>query len=246
MRIGIVGQFWAIALLLAAWEAWVLWMGYNAIVLPRPSAVFADLLRSPGLYVAPAGATLGTALLGLALGMAFGTALAVAGWLSRFLQGAFTPLTVLFSSVPVVTIIPILARIFGYDRGTALVVVVIISFFPAFVFATAGLRQLPPLADDLFRVLGAQRVRRLLLLAVPAAVPALCVALRIAAAHAILAAMVAEYLMGTGGLGYILVDARSDLNMERALGASIVAILLSIALYASAYWVEAAVRERWS
>ncbi len=84
------------------------------------------------------------------------------------------------------------------------------------------------------------------LLAIPAAVPLFCVALRIAAAHSILAAMVAEYLMGTGGLGFMLADARSDLNMERALGASIVAIFLSIFLYVVAHWVETRARERWS
>jgi NitT/TauT family transport system permease protein len=248
MKVGsrFVGQLWAIALLIVAWEAWVVWMGFNAIVLPRPSAVFADLVRSPGQYAGPAATTIGTALAGLAIGMLVGTSLAVAGWLSRFLQGAVTPLTVLASSVPVVTIIPILARLFGYDYTTALVVVVVISFFPSFVFCSAGLRALPPLASDLFASLGAARLRTLWLLAIPSAVPSLCVALRIAAAHSVLAAMVAEYLMGTGGLGFMLADARSDLNMERALGASMVAIVLSILLYLAAYWVEARAREGWT
>lgn len=241
-----VRQFWAIALLVIAWEGWVAWMGFNAIVLPRPSAVLAELLRTPGQYLAPAATTIGTALSGLVIGMLFGAALAIAGWLSRFVQGAVTPLTVLASSVPVVTIIPILARVFGYDYTTALVVVVVISFFPAFVFCTAGLRAVPPLADDLFESLGAPRLRRLFLLALPAAVPALCVALRIAAAHSILAAMVAEYLMGTGGLGSMLADARSDLNMERAIAASMIAIVLSILLYLGAHRVETRARERWA
>jgi NitT/TauT family transport system permease protein len=243
--LGLARQFWAVLALLLAWEGWVIWMGYNAIVLPRPSAVLAEVARNFGEYVPPALRSIGTALAGLALGMTFGAVLAVAGWLSRFMQGALTPLTVLFSSVPVVTVIPILARIFGYDQGTVLVVVVVISFFPAFVFATSGLRALPPLSADLFRALGSPRLRELLLLAIPASVPSLCVALRIAAAHAILAAMVAEYLMGTGGLGFMLADARHDFRMERAIGASLLAIALSVSLYACAYWVEAKVRERW-
>lgn len=242
---GLLRQFWAIALLIAAWEAWVVWKGYNAIVLPRPSAVLADVVRDFAQYAGPALTTIGTALTGLAMGMLFGAGLAIAGWLSRFMQGALTPLTVLFSSVPVVTVIPILARIFGYDHATVVVVVVVISFFPAFVFTTAGLRALPPQSADLFRVLGCLRLRELLLLAIPASVPSVCVALRIAAAHAILAAIVAEYLMGTGGLGFMLADARHDFRMERAIGASILAIALSITLYAAAYWVEAKVRERW-
>lgn len=238
-------QSWAVILLFALWEGWVAWKGFNAIVLPRPSVALMDVLRNAGDYARPAATTIGTALAGLALGMAFGGGLAIAGWFSRLLQGVLTPLTILFSSVPVVTIIPILARIFGYEGGTVLVVVVVISFFPAFVFTTAGLRDLPPLSGDLFRVLGGSGRRTLLLLAIPAAVPSLCVALRIAAAHAILAAMVAEYLMGTGGLGFMLADARHDFKMERAIGASLVAIALSVALYALAHRLEAWVRARW-
>ena len=96
-----------------------------------------------------------------------------------------------------------------------------------------------------FRVLGGTRLRVLRQLALPASLPSICVALRIAAAHAILAAIVAEYLMGTGGLGFMLADARHDFQMARAIGASMLAIALSVALYVGAYRLEEAVRQRW-
>ena len=61
----------------------------------------------------------------------------------------------LFSSVPVVALIPVIARLLGYDTSTVLAIVVIITFFPSFVFASSGLRSPPPGSEDLFRVLGA-------------------------------------------------------------------------------------------
>src|SRR5690606_15684903 len=116
---------------------------------------------------------------------------------------------------------------------------------PAFVFTGAGLRSLPPGAEDLFRVLGATKRKRLALLALPSAWPDWSVALRIAAANAILAAMVAEFLMGTSGLGYLFHAARTDLDMSRALGASVIAMVISVCSFVLASRAELAIRRRW-
>ena len=237
---------WGIVLLVALWQAWVIVMELNSIVMPRPLGVLRDLAAEPGIYWKHALYTVGAALAGLLLGMALGTALAVLAWLSTILEGLLTPLTVLFSSVPVVTLIPIIARLLGYDFSTVLAIVVIICFFPAFVFTASGLRALPPGSADLFRVLGASSASTLLRLALPAAVPNWMVALRIAAAGAILAAMVAEYLMGTAGLGFLFGETKADFNMERAFGATAVATVVSLAFFAAALAAERRVKERWS
>jgi NitT/TauT family transport system permease protein len=237
---------WGIVLLIVLWQAWVLAMDFNAIVMPRPLGVLQDLAREPGIYGRNAMYTVGAALAGLALGMALGTALAVLAWLSTILEGLLTPLTVLFSSVPVVTLIPILARLLGYDVSTVLAIVVIICFFPAFVFTAAGLRALPAGSADLFKVLGARTPVTLLRLALPAAVPNWMLALRLAAANAVLAAMVAEYLMGTAGLGYLFGETKADFNMERAFGATAVATIVSVLFFIAAAAAERRVKQRWS
>ena len=205
-----------------------------------------DLLSAPDVYWSNAMWTIVAAIAGLALGMLLGTTLAVVAWLSAILEGLLTPLTVLFSSVPVVTVIPIVARLLGYDFTTVLAIVVIISFFPAFVFTTSGLRALPPGSDDLFTVLGARTPARLLRLALPAALPNWTVALRVAAGHAVLGAMVAEYLMGTAGLGYLFAETKADFNMDRAFGATVVAMVVSMAFFAAALAVERWVKQRWA
>jgi len=238
-------QFWGVLALLVAWQLWVSISGLNSIVMPSPMDVLRDVAAVPGLYLANAGQTVLLAAVGLVLGMALGTGLAVLTWFSRILAGLLTPLSLVFASVPVVALIPVLARIFGYDIRTVLAIVVIISFFPAFVFTGAGLQALPAGSADLFRVLGASRLTRLRLLALPAAVPGWAVALRLAAANSILAAMVAEFLMGTSGLGQLFATARSDLDMGRALGASLVATLVSVACFLAASRAEAAARRHW-
>jgi NitT/TauT family transport system permease protein len=243
---GLLRHGWGVLLLLAVWQIWVELAGYNAIVMPRPSAVFGDLMRDPSAYVGPALATLAVAFGGLLGGIALSLGLAILGWLSGFLRGLVIPLAVMFSAIPVVAIIPILARLLGYGQGTVLAVVVIITFFPSFVFGSAGLRALPPLSEDLFHVLGAGRWTVLKRLALPAAVPNLMIAIRLAAAHSVLAAMVAEFLMGTSGLGELFATTRADFKMDRAIGASLVAMALSVTIYLVAAAAERRVRERWS
>jgi ABC-type nitrate/sulfonate/bicarbonate transport system permease component len=242
----LVEDYWGVLLLLIAWELWVIANRFNPIVMPTPTAVLGDLLGHPDVYVRNVGITLAVAVFGLVVGMLVGTGLAVAAWFSPIASGLLNPLTILFSSVPVVALIPVIARLLGYDTSTVLAIVVIITFFPSFVFASSGLRSPPPGAEDLLRVLGASRLGLLWRLALPAALPNLAIAFKLAAAHAILAAMVAEFLMGTSGLGYLFAKTKSDFQTEQAFGASAVATVISATAFLLAGLVERRVRERYA
>ncbi len=242
----LVEDYWGVLLLVVAWEVWVIANRFNPIVMPTPTAVLNDLVTYPGVYLRNVAITLMVAVFGLVAGMLVGTGLAVAAWFSPIAAGLLNPLTVLFSSVPVVALIPVIARLLGYDTSTVLAIVVIITFFPSFVFASSGLRSPPPGSEDLFRVLGASKLAVLGRLALPSAMPNLAIAFKLAAAHAILAAMVAEFLMGTTGLGYLFAKTKSDFQTEQAFGASLVATVISAAAFLAAGWVEKKVRERYA
>lgn len=242
----LLAQSWGLILLLLAWQAWVSATGFNAIVMPTPGEVATDLTGNPGAYLGPAAATLGIAILGTVCGLALGFAFALASWASRVVGGLLLPLGLIFSSIPVVCLIPVLARILGYGEQTVAAIVVVLTFFPAFIYTSGGLRATPPNAEDLFKVLGARRPILLLRLALPAAVPNMVTALRIAAAQSIIAAMVGEFLMGATGLGHLFVVTHQDLQMDRAVGAALVAALMSTLSYGLTALVETRVRARWS
>lgn len=241
----LLSHWWSVLLLLGLWQAWVSWSGLNAIVVPHPADVARDLLLHPGLYARAAAQTLLVAVPGLAIGLACGTGMAVLARLSAVLDGLLTPLALILSSVPVVAIIPILARLLGYGLGTVVAIVAVICFLPSFVFTAAGLRALPAGSVALFQVFGAARRTWLLGLALPAAVPSWMTALRLSAPAAILAAMTAEYLMGTGGLGALFHATALSFHTERAFGCSLVAMTISIGCFALASRAEQAVLRRW-
>lgn len=238
----VIFDLWPAALLLLLWQVWVSASGYNSIVLVAPGAVASDLFHHPGAYLSASLHTLGFALMGLALGMAFGLLLALAAWLSALLAGLTTPFALLLSSTPVVCLIPIIARLFGFASRTELIGIAVMTFFPAFVYSSAGLRELPPMSHEVFKVLNASRWQRLRRLALPAAMPALVTALRIGATYSVLVALLGEYLMQTGGLGALFAVTMQQFHLARALGTSVIAMLLSIVLFEISRMLEQRVK----
>jgi ABC-type nitrate/sulfonate/bicarbonate transport system permease component len=231
-------DLWPAVLLLVAWQVWVSAAGYSSIVLVSPGAVFSDLVHFPGAYLVPALRTVTFALGGLLIGMAAGLLLAIAAWFSEVLAGVTTPFALLLSSTPVVCLIPIVARLFGYESRTELIVVAVMTFFPSFVYTATGLRDLPAKSADVLLVFRATRWQKLRLLALPAALPHLAAALRVGATYSVLVALLAEYLMQTGGLGTLFAVTMQQFHLARALGASVLAMALSISLYELSHALE--------
>jgi NitT/TauT family transport system permease protein len=235
---------WPLLLLLLAWQVWVSFGHVASIVAPAPLAVAAELVRDPADFVREGGATLLVALAGLVLGALLSVALAVLAWFSPLATGAISFLALLVQATPLVALMPLIARVLGYDQRTVVAAAALIAFFPTFVLAVSGLRALPPGSEDVFSILGASRFARLRLLALPAAVPNLLTALRISSANCILAALVAEYLMGTTGLGRLFAVSESSFEIPRAWAACLVATVLSVLSYLATQRLETLGRER--
>jgi NitT/TauT family transport system permease protein len=236
---------WAILLLLAMWQLGVSFFALNSIVLPAPINVFLDILGNPSIYAVNGLHTVALAFVGLVAGMLVGTVLAIVISQSRIMSGILLPVSLIVASIPVVTIIPLLARIFGYDVKTVLVIVVVISFFPAFVFTSSGMRSFSRNSADLFETLGASYLVRLRHLYLPSALPDWMIALRLTAPSAFLSAMVAEYLIGKSGFGYLFREAASAFDTERAFGTSVIATTIAILVFGLTSRLERTVRKRW-
>lgn len=237
---------WALIGLLVLWQAWVTIAELNSIVMPSPRMVTVDLAMNPLYYAQNALRTLLSAAMGLAFGFAIGGIMATIAWASRFAAGVLTPFALIFSSVPVVALIPIIARLLGYDVSTVIAVVAISAFFPTFVFVSKGFAQVPAAATDLLDVLGTNIWRRFRYLVLPGAVPDIMIALRLIVPEAVLAAILGEFLIGQSGLGYVFRESVGWFVMERALGASFVAAVVAVICFFLAQRAENIVNRRWS
>jgi sulfonate transport system permease protein len=240
------GRFWAVAVVIAAWQLWIVAADIDPIVMPTPASVGSYILEEPGTYLTQAAITSQVAVGGLLVGLAAGVLLAVLAWMSPTLSALIQPAVLVVPTVPIVVIIPVVASIVGFNRWTVVLVAVLLSFFPVFVLSTSGLQYRPAGADDVFSALGATRLTRLRHLALPSSVPNLMTAVRISAAACFLGALVAEWLVGTSGLGELFRESRALLQPQRAWGAIAVGVAVSVAAYLIAYRAELWGRERWS
>ena len=85
-------------------------------------------------------------------------------------------------------------------------VVSIVSFFPLLVNLTRGLAVPDQNTQELLHVYGASRWQELRYMRIPFALPFLFTGLRVAAAHAILGAILSEWITGSRGLGNLILE----------------------------------------
>jgi ABC-type nitrate/sulfonate/bicarbonate transport system permease component len=249
VRNGLVEVATAIALgavLVAIWWAWIELADVSPLVVPRPSRVWEDLVDSPGDYVSAAGATLLTAAIALVIGVIAGAVAAVLAARTRFLAGAIVPIVVVMAATPLVALLPLFARVLGYQPSTVRYLAAVMVFFPVFVYTRSGLAAASPQSVDALDAMGAPSGRRFRLLTVPAAVPHLASGIRIAAGSAVIAAVVGESLIGKDGLGVQFSKAYRQLQLPRAFGAAIVIVVVAVVVFAAAGAFERAVHRRWS
>lgn len=226
-----------IGLLLAAWEIACRVLAVPSYFLPPPSAVAKALAGDTGSLLKAAGYTLWNALAALLIASALAQLLAVTVALSRLLERAVQPLAVILQVTPVVAIAPIVNIWAGTDHpGRAVVALaVVVAFFPIYSGAIAGLKSADPDLSRLFDLYGASRLQRLARLQIPSAVPYLLQGHKVAAGLAIVGAVVAEFVAGSGkvqGLAWRIMDASFKLQTPRMFAALVLLGLMGAALYA--------------
>ncbi len=231
---GAVTRYWVLLALLGGWWAVVAVNDFNQIVMPYPQDVLVAIVRERHEYLTALVPTLALSLGGLAAGLTAGGVCAVLVWSSRIVAGVLTPMALLLNSVPVVAMIPVLARVLGYGQTTVFVVTAIICFLPAFVFVGARLAAPPASLGDVYTVLGAGRGVRLRRLLLPHALPGFLVALRVSAPTAVLAVLLGQYLMGAGGLGKMFSTSITYSQNQQAWGVAVVATAVSTGLFFAA------------
>jgi NitT/TauT family transport system permease protein len=203
--------------ILVAWDWAVRLFRVPAFIVPTPLAVAERLAGDPLFFGREGLVTLGEALGGLAIGgiLALAAGLLMARW--RWLERALLPVAVVAKVTPVVVVAPLFVLWFGFGIWPRLLIAALLAFFPILVGAVSGLRAAPPAARDVFLTLDAGLVEEALRLRLPAALPQLFSALKVAATLALLGAVVAEWVGGDRGLGRAVLLANSNLDTTTAL-----------------------------
>jgi NitT/TauT family transport system permease protein len=234
---------------LIAWEAAVRLGDIPSYVLPGPLLV-AQTLWTDGLsLLASLWVTLRITVLALIAAALGGTLLAVMMAQSRLIERTLFPYAVILQVTPVVAIAPLII-IWANDTTLALVLCAwIVAFFPIVSNTMTGLNSVDRNLLDLFRLYGANRWQMLWRLRFPAALPFFLAGLRISGGLALVGAVVAEFVAGSGGaetgLAFRILEAGYRLQIPRLFAALVLLGMTGIAIYLVLDWTSRLLLRRW-
>lgn len=237
-----------LVVLLAGWEAWCRLGGLSPLVLPPPSAVLATLWSEiatgrlwPHLAMTAAEMALGLGI-GAVVGLGTGILLAEFPALSRLLR----PYVLASQLVPKLALGPLFIIWFGFGMTPTVVITALICFFPLMENTLTGISEVDPSRRELFRMLGAGRLKTLLRLKLPSALPVIMAGLRVAVVLALVGAVVGEFIGGRIGLGASIIAAQSVMDSSLIFALFIVITALGMLLYEAVRLIERRVLHRFS
>ena len=223
------------AFLLTLWEIIVRAENIPPYILPGPPAIAASLWTDGPSLFSSLLVTLRVTLAALAAAAILGGSIAVLFSLSRILELSLFPYAVILQVTPIVAIAPLIIIWVQQPFLALLVCAWIVAFFPIVANTTVGLNSADRNLLALFRLYGASRVQILRYLKLPTALPYFLAGLRISGGLALIGAVVAEFVAGTGGtetgLAFRILEAGYRLAIPRLFAALFLLSLTGIVIY---------------
>ncbi|MBP7484752.1 MAG: ABC transporter permease [Aquabacterium sp.] len=211
------------ALLLGLWQAWTTWADVPTYLVPSPWLIAQTLAQDWALLSTAWISTLQITAWAFVMALLLGSCIAFVMVQSRWLEAALLPYAILLQVTPIVAIAPLII-IWVKDPTQALVIcATVVALFPIISNTTVGLRSVNPGLLDYFKLQGASRWQTLWRLRLPSALPYILAGWRISGGLALIGAIVAEFVAGTGGteagLAFQILQSGYQLNIPRLFAA---------------------------
>jgi len=161
---------------------------------------------------------------------------------SKRIETALFPYAVLLQVTPIVAVAPLIIIWVKNPTAAMTVCAALVALFPIIANTTLGLRSIDPDLQSYFKLNRATRWQQLVRLRIPSALPYFFGGLRISSGLALIGAVVAEFVAGTGGSGaglaYQILQAGFQLNIPRMFAALLLISLTGVALFALMAWLS--------
>ena len=220
---------WPIVNDLALPHVWEIWDALAGPVQREQAQTLAGFLVGAAVHTGQ------EALLGFFLGAFFGLALAAGFVHSKLAERAFMPYVVASQTIPILALAPLIAFAFGNGVLGIVIVASYLTFFPVAIAQLRGLTSPDPRALELMRSCAASRWTIFWKLRMPASLPYLFSALKVAATASIVGAIVGEGNPGGSqfGLGRAILNFNEQYTSapEKLWAAILAASLLGISFF---------------
>jgi NitT/TauT family transport system permease protein len=219
---------------LAAWEGYVRVFDVSAFLLPPPSLVVAEWIRSLGTLSLwfHTWITAYETILGFVIAAAVGVALgAVLGKLPK-LEQTLNPFIIATQVVPKVALVPLLVVWFGFGLAPKVIIAAVLAFFPILLNTILGIKSVDRGYREVLISVNASRWQAITQLEFPSSLPYILTGMEIGIVLAIIGAVVGEYLGGNQGLGNLAVKEMNSYNTTALFAVIIHLSLLGFIFYA--------------
>lgn len=218
----------AIAALLGLWQGLAIWFEVPTWLVPKPSDFLGRLISDWQTIGFHAGATSLTILEGFALSVLLAVPLALAIVSVSALERGLYPVIVFLNIMPKTVIGPILIIWFGIGPLVAALIVFLMCFFPILVDSMSGFRAVDPRLFYISRSMGATQWQSFWKFRLPAAMPAIFAGMKIGVVKAVEGVIIAEFIASNKGLGFMIMQASSFMDMSLMFAGLIAAAIVAL------------------
>ncbi|PON13539.1 ABC transporter permease [Candidatus Entotheonella serta] len=216
---------------LGIWEAAVHIYQVPHYILPAPSAIAMTLVHKRASLGHHTLVTLQEMLLGFGLATTVGITLAVLMFEIPVLERALYPYVIGSQTVPVFAIAPLLVLWLGYGIMSKVLMAAIIVFFPIVLNTLDGLKAADADTVSLLRVMRASRWQVLWKVQFPSALPFILSGAKIGISISTIGAVIGEWVGAKAGLGRLMLDANSQLQVSLVFAAIICLTIMGLCLF---------------
>lgn len=222
----------AVLLVLGLWNFLSLSYGSDAVAAPMATWQRLVMLISTGFIGPHLNFTLSSWIVSVLLAGVVGLSIGLLLGLHRASGLVFEPLIIAVSSLPKVTLYPIVLLICGLGQSSKIAFGFIHGVLPIMLFTLGAAREIPLHYVKTARTLGLNRVATLRRVMLPAMASGIVSGMRLGASLALLGVIIGEMFGAQQGLGFLLMNAIDINDTAQMAAVALILIFLALALNA--------------
>jgi len=220
------------------WEFVARAAGISRALLPPPSVAFEYIYFNYPLLWQHTLETTYETVLGFFVAVVVGILIAIVMTHFKIINDAFYPLMVISQVLPKVAFAPLLLLWLGYGMLPKVVIAFSVAFFPIVINSIGGFTAVEPEMINLLRVLGANRWQIFCKLRFMNALPQIFDGFKIGITLAVIGAIVAEFIGGEMGLGYLIIVSNSTIDAPLMFASLIILSVAGVVLFGIVMVIE--------
>ena len=223
----------SVGVFIAIWWIYVAVKHVPAYILPSPPKVWNSLEKMfvKGTVYPHLWTTTYEVILGFVIGAFLGIVLGYIFIKVDALKTMLMPYLIFLQTAPKIALVPLFVIWFGIGLVSKVVLIISMVLFPVLSGMMLGLESIPPDVRNLMKILKASKWQIFSQVEMQYSLPALFASMKVGIVQAVIGAIVAEWMSGKQGLGYILTYASSTYDTSMLLAGILVTIILGIATY---------------